>query len=102
MRLHKLLEMLDKQPNDTFLTYAVGMEHLGNNNDVEAQQWFEKTLSIEPDNIATHYQLALLYHKYGKDKEAINLLEKGMVLAKNKGDLKTSNEFRTALDEIIF
>lgn len=102
MRLQKLLEMLEKQPNDSFLTYAVGMEHLGLHNDTEAVKWFEKTLEHEPDNIAAHYQLALLHHKYGKEKEAITLLEKGMGLAKNKGDLKTANEFRTALDEILF
>ncbi len=29
IRLQKLAEMLEKQPNDTFLLYAMGMEYLG-------------------------------------------------------------------------
>lgn len=102
VRLEKLLEMLHKQPNDAFLHYAVGMEYLGLNQTAEAENWFRKVLGIEPDNIATHYQLGLLLHQKGSEKEAITLLEHGQHLAMNKGDLKTANEFKTAIEEIIY
>lgn len=101
-RLQKLTEMLNKQPNDAFLHYAIGMEHLGLEQLNDAEEWFRKVLVIEPDNIATHYQLALLLHRKGVEKEAITLLEHGQSLAMNKGDLKTANEFKTAIEEIIY
>ena len=102
IRLEKLTEMLNKQPNDAFLHYAVAMEHLGLNNPNLAQEWFSKVLALEPKNIATHYQLGMLLHQKGDEKGAITLLEKGEALARANGDLKTANEFKTAIEEIIY
>lgn len=102
IRLEKLTEMLHKQPHDPFLHYAVAMEHLGLNNPNLAQEWFNKVLILEPNNIATHYQLGMLLHQQGNEKGAITLLEKGEALARTNGDLKTANEFKTAMEEIIY
>ncbi len=101
-RLQKLTEMLHKQPHDAFLHYAIGMEHLGLQETTEAENWFRKVLELERDNIAAHYQLALVLHQKGNEKEAITLLEHGLSLAMDKGDLKTANEFKTAIEEIIY
>lgn len=106
-RLIKLLEMLDEQPSDTFLLYAIGMEYAGMNNEVEAENYWRKVLELDKNHIAVHYQLAQLLINASADSasavtEAIQLLEKGFALAKQKGDNKTMNEFRSALDEFEF
>jgi predicted Zn-dependent protease len=101
-RLEKLVEMLEKQPNDTFLLYAIAMEHLSVNDKNQAEKLLRAVLVLEKDNIPTHYQLGLMMQNKGNIREAIQLLEEGIKLAKLKGDLKTSNEFRTALDEMLF
>lgn len=101
-RLQKLLEMLEKQPNDTVLLYALAMEHLGINDKSQAEQLFKQVLGIEPENVAAHYQLALIFQQTNRDREAVLMFEEGMKYAHLKGDLKTSNEFRTALDEMLF
>lgn len=100
-RLQKLLDMLEKQPQDTFLNYALAMEYQGAGDKNKATELFRKVLQIEEHNVAAKYQLAKLISEE-HPKEAILLLESGMRDAKLKSDLKTANEFRSLLDEILF
>ncbi len=102
IRLQKLIEMLEQQPNDSFLTYAIGMEYLGMGNLNSAELQFKAVIVIDPNHLAAHYQLGILLPNLNKETEAINLLEKGLVIAQQKGDLKTKNEFRSALDELLY
>jgi uncharacterized protein HemY len=101
-RLNKLLAMLAEQPGDLFLQYALGMEYLGMQDWKAAQESFENVLKANDSYIPAYYQLAQLLIKNGDNSEAIKMLEKGQLLARQKGDTKTANEFRTALDEILF
>ena len=101
-RLNKLLAMLVEQPEDLFLQYALGMEYIGMQDWKAAQEAFEKVLKGDDSYIPAYYQLAQLQIKNGNEHEAIQMLEKGQLLARQKGDTKTANEFRSALDEILF
>ncbi len=102
IRLQKLIEMLEKQPNDTFLLYAIGMEYLGMGNANVAEKYFKQVLEVDQNHVATHYQLGILFAQQNRENEAQPILEKGFELAKQKGDLKTQNEFRSALDELLY
>ena len=102
IRLQKLTEMLEQQPNDPFLTYAMAMEYLGISNLHKAEELFKQVLLIDINHLAAHYQLGILLPNLDKEEEAITLLEKGLILAQQKGDLKTKNEFRSALDELLY
>lgn len=102
IRLQKLAEMLEKQPHDTFLLYAMGMEYLGMNDVNVAEKYFKQVLEVDSNHIATHYQLGILFTQLNREDEAQLVLEKGFELARQKGDLKTQNEFRSALDELLY
>ena len=102
IRLQKLAEMLEKQPHDTFLLYAMGMEYLGMSDVNVAEKYFKQVLEVDSNHIATHYQLGILFTQLNREDEAQLVLEKGLELAKQKGDLKTQNEFRSALDELLY
>lgn len=102
IRLQKLAEMLEKQPHDTFLLYAMGMEYLGMSDVNVAEKYFKQVLEVDSNHIATHYQLGILFTQQNRENEAQLVLEKGLELAKQKGDLKTQNEFRSALDELLY
>jgi len=102
IRLQKLAEMLEKQPNDNFLLYAMGMEHLGMDDVNMAEKYFKQVLEVDTNHVASHYQLGILYTQQNRENEAQLFLEKGFELAKQKGDLKTQNEFRSALDELLY
>ena len=102
IRLQKLAEMLEKQPHDTFLLYAMGMEYLGMSDVNVAEKYFKQVLEVDSNHIATHYQLGILFTQQNRENEAQLVLEKGFELARQKGDLKTQNEFRSALDESLY
>lgn len=102
IRLQKLAEMLEKQPHDTFLLYAMGMEYLGMSDVNVAEKYFKQVLEVDSNHIATHYQLGILFTQLNRENEAQLVLEKGFELARQKGDLKTQNEFRSALDELLY
>lgn len=102
IRLQKLAEILEKQPHDTFLLYAMGMEYLGMGDVNVAEKYFNQVLEVDSNHIATHYQLGILFTQQNRENEAQLILEKGFELAKQKSDLKTQNEFRSALDELLY
>lgn len=101
-RLEKLKEMLDKQPNDTFLLYAIAMEHIALGDSSKAKELLTLVLQLEQNNVAAYYQLGLIHANNGLNLQAIELFEECMRYAKLKGDLKTANECRAAIDELIY
>lgn len=93
--------MLEQQPNDLFLQYALAMEYLGLQEFTKAQELFANIIKSDEHYVAAYYQLGLLL-KDSNEPEAVRLFEKGLSEAQQKGDRKTVNEFRTALDELLY
>jgi tetratricopeptide (TPR) repeat protein len=100
-RYAKLVEMLDKQPDDLFLQYALAMEYLGMQKPQDAEKLFRAIIETDVHYVAAYYQLGKLLEPVN-EHEAINIYEKGMEEAQLKNDRKTVNEFRAALDELLF
>lgn len=100
-RFSKLLQMLEEQPDDLFLLYALGMEYRGIGQYGEAVQQFERIILKDPSYVPAYYQLGQLLSETDEAR-AIGLFEKGMGLARVNGDFKTMNEFRSALDELLY
>lgn len=93
--------MLEKQPNDLFLQYALAMEYIGLQQPDKAQTLLRQIIATDEHYVSAYYQLGLLLQ--GKDEAAaIAVFEKGMQEALLKGDRKTVNEFRSALDELLY
>jgi Tfp pilus assembly protein PilF len=101
VRLLKLLEMIEEQPLDLFLQYALAMEYLSMNQTVEARNLFTQIITADEHYVPAYYQLGKLMEATD-EKAAVAVYEKGMFEAKLKRDTKTANEFRSALDELMF
>jgi len=99
-RLDKLLEMLQNQPDDAFLLYAVGFEYEAVGENEKAKFYYNSILDKHPDYLPAYYQGGLLYGKLGETEQAINLLKQGIELAKLQNDKKTLRELNEALMEI--
>lgn len=93
--------MLDEQPNDLFLQYALAMEYLGMHRFIDAEQLFKQIIAADEHYVAAYYQLGKLLEQHNQDA-AIAIYEKGMTEAQLKADRKTVNEFRSALDELLY
>lgn len=101
-RLLKLQEMLAEMPDDIFLNYALAMEYKGLNHTSQTIQQLEKVLLLDENHVASLYQMGVLMSENGENEKAVLFLEKGLNLAKQNKDLKTANEFKTLLDEIMY
>lgn len=96
-RLAQLLLMLEKQPNQSFLHYALGIEYRKANRMENALECFRKTLEIDPNYLAAWYQLAEIQAATGHKEAARNSYACGINLAQKLNDIKGLAEFKNAL-----
>ncbi|MFZ4800120.1 MAG: hypothetical protein ACOYMA_21700 [Bacteroidia bacterium] len=101
-RLEKLQEMLAEMPQDIFLNYAVAMEYKGLSQIDKTIELLNNVLLLDENHVATLYQLGVLLSEKNENEKAILFLEKGLQIAKQKKDLKTTNEFQALIDEILY
>lgn len=93
--------MLEQQPLDLFLQYALAMEYLGMDQSDKAQNLFRAIIATDEHYVAAYYQLGKLVETTN-ETEAITIYQKGMSEAQLKGDQKTVNEFRSAVEELMY
>lgn len=96
-RKQQLLNMLENEPKDVFLNYALAMELLAENNFEEAKIQLEKVLIIKPDYLPCFYQLGQVSEKLSLLNEAIVYYQKGLELAKIQLNMKAMGELNEAL-----
>lgn len=95
-RIQLLNDMLKKDPEDSFLSYALALEYV-KSDQAKAVELLEKVLKEKPNYLATYYQLGKLYEQSGKTQEAIEVYQKGMTLAQAQNNIKTMGELNEAL-----
>jgi tetratricopeptide (TPR) repeat protein len=99
-RIVLLKEMIQKNPDDIFLHYAMAMEFMSLDDFVNAINKFDEIKSIDLNYLPTYYQLGKCYESIHHNQLAIDSYQKGIEIAISQKDLKTANELRTALEEI--
>lgn len=77
-RLTELESMLDANPDDPFLIYALAREYEQAQVTMQALLMYEHLVNDHPDYIATYYHYAKLLYQAGNKNEAIRLLKKGI------------------------
>ncbi len=96
-RIDMLLAMLEKEPEDVFLNYALGIEYVGELDVEHAEIQFKKVLRMQPDYIAAYYQLGKLFESVLKNTEALEFYRTGLEKAKAAKNNKAINEFGEAI-----
>ncbi|MFA6262379.1 MAG: tetratricopeptide repeat protein [Bacteroidia bacterium] len=98
-RMEKIQQMLNHSPDDLFLIYALGMEYVGHSDLIAAAIQFRKVLDKDHTYVPAYYQLGLILQEQGHEKEAKEIIAKGLSEASEKKDTRTINEFRSLLEE---
>jgi tetratricopeptide (TPR) repeat protein len=96
-RIDMLLSMLEKEPEDIFLNYALAVEFVGERKYEEAEKQFLKTAKLNEDYLPCYYQLGQVAEKLNKEKEALEYYNKGVDLAKKQNNNKALNELNEAI-----
>lgn len=93
-RIQQLLQMLEEDPSDQFLQYALALEYhkLG-----EGKKAIDMLKRLSDDYLPKYYQLGKLFEEHLQLEEALEIYRKGENLARKVGDLKTANELAEAI-----
>lgn len=101
-RIKRIEEMLLQKPDDSFLNYALAMEYMGNSEWNVAETLLLKVIRLDPNYVASYYQLAQVYEQLSRRDEAISTYKKGIEIAQNLRDMHTLSELRSALNALLF
>lgn len=99
-RLQKLLTMLEREPNDTFLLYGVAMEHKKLNELGKALEHLNQVIQRDPGYCYAYHQCGLVHEAQGDLEAARQAYRDGIVAATNKGDAHAKEEISAALEMI--
>jgi tetratricopeptide (TPR) repeat protein len=100
-RMLQIRQMLASTPNDCFLLHALALEHVKINQDAMAKTLFEQVLQTDENYIGSYYHLGKLLERNEANDEAIATYEKGIAIAKKRGDRHSQNELQGAIDFLL-
>lgn len=101
-RIEQLQKFLEQNPNDSFLKHALALEYIKLGDDETARGLFEELLANDPGYVGSYYHLGKLFERNGNEQKAIEWYEKGMHMAKEKGEQHAFGELRGAWEELTF
>lgn len=96
-RLKLIKEMLETNPDDSFLKYAAALEYEKDGNRKMAISTIQDLLAKDENYLGAYYKLGRLFEELGKEKEAIKVYRAGLEVSKKTSDLKTEGELSEAL-----
>jgi Tfp pilus assembly protein PilF len=96
-KIEQLIELLKENSKDTFLRYALALEHLKLNEFNAAKAIFQDLVNEDPNYLATYYQYGNLLAQMGEIDLATNIFKQGMAVAEAQNKIKTKQEIEQAL-----
>jgi Tfp pilus assembly protein PilF len=96
-RMQTLQQMLEKDPNDTFLLYAIALEHKKIADYPQALNYLDRVLRTDPTYCVAYHQAGHVHELAGDPESARKAYRTGMEVAERKGDLHAKEEMHAAL-----
>jgi tetratricopeptide (TPR) repeat protein len=100
-RLKQLTEFYNEDPNDPFNIYGLALEYLKTDS-LKSLELFEKLIANHPDYVPTYYHAARLLQDLNERARAIEVYQKGMLIARKANNNKALRELQSAHDELVF
>ena len=90
--------MLQSEPEDVFLNYALAMAMMAEGSDDDALSQLEHVIDLDPDYVASYFQLGQAYARAGKVELSRDALERGIRAARRTGDSHALSEMTGFLE----
>lgn len=101
IRLQKLLNFLENEPNDPFLKYALATEYFNVKDFDNALHYYEDLITNHGDYVGTYYHLGKLYEIINRKEDAVVTYRKGMEVSKGAGDMHAFSELQGVLNSAL-
>lgn len=96
-RLEQMRALVQAHPENPLAWYSLALEQ--KKTDLPgALQTFSELLVRHPDYLATYFHYGQALVGAGEDEKAKEIYEKGLTLARAKGDAHAASELQSALD----
>jgi hypothetical protein len=99
-RKQQIESMLAEEPNDSFLRYALAMEHVSAGEDLDAADCLSKLMQMDPGYVPAYLQAGRVLIRLGRDSQAGEVLRLGIAAANRAGDSHAAGEMTGFLEEI--
>jgi predicted Zn-dependent protease len=99
-RLDQLLKMLEAEPQDTFLRYAVAMEYRSLGEPAPATQHFLRLVGQQPPHVPSFFMYGQLLAETGEVEQARAVLRDGIEQARAQGDAHAAGEMSQFLADL--
>lgn len=99
-RLAQLRAMLQEEPGDPFLRYAIALELNRGGDREQACASLEALVRDVPGHVPSYYQLASILVELGRGKDAIEVCNAGSLQCIVAGDRKTRGELQVLKEAI--
>ena len=96
-RMEQLRRMLERDPNDPFLLYAIALEHKKAGDATQAIEFLNKVVQVDPGYCYAYHQRGLTYESLGDLEAARRAYREGIEAATRKGDAHARSEIEGAL-----
>jgi len=100
-RIDTLKKMLEKDPDDSFTKYAIGLEYMSQNEPEKARDIFERLLISDPLYTATYYQLGKVYEMIEDERMAKKTYEQGIIETTRQGEFHSRDELEQAVNDLL-
>jgi tetratricopeptide (TPR) repeat protein len=99
-RLEQLRRMLERNPNDAFLLYAIALEHKKLGESRQAIEFLDKVVQVDPGYCYAYHQRGLVYELLGDLESARRSYREGIEAATKANDAHARGEIEAALGMI--
>ncbi|MEY2899407.1 MAG: hypothetical protein RL138_1460 [Bacteroidota bacterium] len=99
-RVEKLKLMLQDQPTDSFLLFALGLEMIKVGESKEAESLFRTIISNDPNYCGVYYHLGKLLEKDERIDEALLVYDQGLMICKKLNEQHNYNELKSAYENL--
>jgi predicted Zn-dependent protease len=96
-RIKSLKALLDKEPNDSFLNYAMALEMHKLGEIKRSAELMEELLFRDENYLGAYLQLGQIYEELGEKDKALEAYTKGIQIAKQQKNTKTLSELNQAI-----
>jgi len=96
-RLKLIEDMLESNPDDSFLQYAVALEYHKLEQLDKAIECIESLLKQDKSYLGAYYKLGKIYEEKDQVDKAITVYKSGTIVAREQKDQKTLGELSEAL-----
>ncbi len=95
-RVEQLIQLLENQPGESFLLFALAKEYINMGQPEEALGWFAKLEQTDPDYVGMYYHYGKTLQSTGQRDVAAAVFTRGIEKARQHRDLHALAELQSA------